>query len=349
MMARLVRLALLALAVLSCAPASLQAASVTSAEWQAYKARFLDPSGRIVDTANNRISHSEGQGYGLLLSFLAGSRGDFDAIWAFTRTEMLLRDDGLAVWRWDPAASPHVTDANNASDGDLLIAYALAMAGRGWKRPDLTAAAAGIAAALAKGNIETVAGTTLLKPGNTGFSSADRADGPVVNPSYWVFEALPVMATLAPDGAWSRLAEDGDKLVAGAMRIGKAGLPPDWVSLKAKPAAAAGFPAEFGYNAIRVPLYMVRAGSRDRAVLQALRDNMADAEGNVRLVDIRSGTTRQTLTDPGYRAIPALVSCVLDRAPLPDDVRQFAATDYYPATLQLLALSFVRGRHPECL
>lgn len=348
MMARLVQL-VFALMVLFCMPAVTQAASVTSEEWQAYKARFLDPSGRIVDTANNNISHSEGQGYGMLLAYLAGSRGDFDTVWAFTRTEMMLRDDGLAVWRWDPTAKPHVTDANNATDGDLLIAYALALAGRDWKRPDLTAAAAAMATSLAESSIETVAGATLLKPGNTGFGAADRADGPVVNPSYWVFEALPVMATLAPDGAWAQLADSGNKLVASAMRIGSAGLPPDWVSLKAKPAPAAGFPQEFGYNAIRVPLYMIRAGSRDRAVLQALRDNMVDAEGRVRLVDIKSGATRQTLADPGYRAIPALISCVLDRTPLPDDVKQFAATEYYPATLQLLVLSFARGRHPECL
>lgn len=348
MTARLARIAFAFLALFTMSAAS-HAAPIAPEEWQAYKARFLDVSGRIVDTANNNISHSEGQGYGLLLAYLAGSRGDFDTIWAFTRTEMMLRDDGLAVWRWDPAATPNVTDANNATDGDLLIAYALALAGRDWKRQDLTNAAIGMANALAESSLETVAGTTMLKPGNTGFGAGDRPDGPVVNPSYWVFEALPVMAALAPNGAWAQLTDGGNKLVASSMRIGSAGLPPDWVSLKAKPAPAEGFPQEFGYNAIRVPLYMIRAGSRDRAILQAFRENMTDADGNVRLVDIRSGATRQTLSDPGYRAIPALISCMLDRTKLPDDVRQLAVTEYYPATLQLLVLSFARGRQPECL
>lgn len=338
-------IAVTVLMVTSCAFAG----SITSDEWKAYKDKFLDPSGRIVDTANNNISHSEGQGYGLLLAYLAENRGDFDTIWAFTKTEMLLRDDGLSVWRWDPGTTPHVTDANNATDGDLLIAYAAALAGRDWQRPDLTAAAAAMANALARGSLETIDGSVLLKPGNTGFGAGDRSDGPVVNPSYWVFEALPVMASLAPDGPWTQLAEGGNALIASAMKIGASQLPPDWVSLKGKPAPADGFPQEFGYNAIRIPLYLIRAGSRDRAVLQAFQENMADAEGRVRLVDIKTGDTRRTLGDAGYKAIPALIGCVLDKKPLADELKQFRATDYYPSTLHLLVLSFARRRHPECL
>ena len=328
---------------------SSMAADISADEWRAYKERFVDTSGRIVDTANNNISHSEGQGYGLLLAYLAENRGDFDTIWSFTRTEMLLRDDGLAVWRWDPAATPRVTDTNNATDGDLLIAYALALAGRDWQRPDLTETAAAMASALVKHSIESVAGSVLLKPGNNGFGAADRPDGPVVNPSYWVFEALPVMATLAPDGPWNQLSDGGNQLVASSMRIGKAGLPPDWVSLKAKPTTAEGFPAEFSYNAIRVPLYMIRAGIHDREILQTLRQNMTDTEGRVRLVEIRTGATREALEDPGYRVIPALIGCVLDKIPLTEDLKQFTATQYYPSTLHLLSLSFARRRHPECL
>ncbi len=64
----------------------------------------------------------------MLLAYLAASPADFEQIWYFTRTELLLRDDGLAVWKWDPNVKPHVTDTNNASDGDMLIAYALALA-----------------------------------------------------------------------------------------------------------------------------------------------------------------------------------------------------------------------------
>jgi len=347
-MAGLRALALAGLTVLSTAFGAI-AGSVTAEEWKAYKDKFLESSGRIVDTANNNISHSEGQGYGLLLAYLAGNRGDFDTIWAFTRTEMLLRDDGLSVWRWDPATTPHVSDSNNATDGDLLIAYAAALAGRDWQRPDLVEVATRMAVALAENSVEEIAGSVMLKPGNAGFGPGDRPDGPVVNPSYWVFEALPVLAALAPDGPWTQLADGGHALVVAAMNIGPSKLPPDWVSLKAKPTPADGFPQEFGYNAIRIPLYLMRAGTRDRALLEAFQRNMADAEGRVRLVDIKTGATRQTLDDAGYKAIPALIGCVLDKKPLPDDVQRFEPTEYYPSTLHLLGLSFARRRHSECL
>ncbi|AZO12880.1 endoglucanase [Mesorhizobium sp. M3A.F.Ca.ET.174.01.1.1] len=339
----------LAASLLAPARASLAAAAITSQEWSLYKDKFLDPAGRIVDNANGGISHSEGQGYGLLLSYLAGNRGDFDRIWAFTRTEMMVRDDGLAAWKWDPAAKPHISDTNNASDGDLLIAYGLALAGEAWHRPDLTQAATGMAMALAAGSLEKVGDLVLLKPGNSGFAAGDRPDGPVVNPSYWVFEALPVMAELAPDGPWNELAANGRTLLASSMKIGPSELPPDWVSLKAQPAVADGFPQEFSYNALRIPLYLLRAGIHDRDLLAPFLSQMPDDQGRVRIVDIATGQTRQLLADSGYRIIPALVSCVIESKPLAGDLKAFQPTDYYPSTLQLLALAYARRHHPECL
>lgn len=324
-------------------------ASVSAAEWSAFTERFLDPDGRIIDNANGNISHSEGQGYGLLLSYLADNRGDFDRIWAFTRTQLLVRDDGLAAWKWDPATVPHVSDPNNATDGDLLIAYALALAGKSWKRPDLLQFATGMAQALGKTGIEDVEGMKLMKPGAAGFGRADRADGPVVNPSYWVFEAFPLMNELAPEAGWRRVSESGLALAKSATAIGNAGLPPDWVSLRTAPRAANGFPQEFGYNAFRVPLYMMRAGIRDRTLLEPFLTHMADEDGNVRIVDIASGQTKSVLDDPGYRIIPALVACVLEGKQLPQDMQTFKPQFYYPATLQLLALSYARSTQQGCL
>jgi endo-1,4-beta-D-glucanase Y len=324
------------------------ASSIAAADWQAYKARFVDTSGRIIDDANGNISHSEGQGYGLLLSYLAGQPSDFDLIWSFTRTGLMLRDDGLAVWKWDPATKPHVTDANNATDGDLLIAYALALAGTAWSRPDLAKAAAGIADAVGKKTIEENQGRKLMMPAVTGFHGGDRPDAPVVNLSYWVFEAFPVLAKMAPETDWQRISDDGMALVA-AGRLGPRKMPPDWLSLMARPKPAKGFPAEFGYNAVRIPLYLLRAGNRDPEMLNPFREGMMAADGSVELTDIATGEVRHTLSDPGYRIIPALISCVLDGTKLPENLRSFAPTLYYPSTLHLLGLSFANSEHPECM
>lgn len=63
------------------------AASVSPEAWSTYKGAFLDSGGRIIDTGNGNISHSEGQGYGMWLAVLADNLSDFELIWSFTRTE----------------------------------------------------------------------------------------------------------------------------------------------------------------------------------------------------------------------------------------------------------------------
>ena len=87
----------------------------------------------MVDTANGGVSHSEGQGYGMLLAQSYGDRQQFDQLWAWTkRGNLQIRKDRLLAWRWRPSGSGDagaVDDMNNASDGDVLVAWALLQRG----------------------------------------------------------------------------------------------------------------------------------------------------------------------------------------------------------------------------
>ena len=328
-------------------PALAQQAMINAGAWSAYKAKFLDASGRIVDNGNGNISHSEGQGYGLLLAYLSASPADFEQIWYFTRTELLLRDDGLAVWKWDPNVKPHVTDTNNATDGDMLIAYALALAGTAWKRDDYILAASRMAQSLLAETVVRTDGRTLLMPGAEGFTAADRDDGPVVNPSYWIYEAIPVMAVLAPSDDWKKLSEDGVALLK-TMQFGPRKLPAEWVSLRGQPRPAEGFDAEFAYNAIRIPLYLARGGVTDKALLTHLQQGMLQ-DGLPTTIDLTTGRPKAVLSDPGYRIVNDVLACVIDGTKLPASALQFAPALYYPSTLQLLGLAYIGEKHPECL
>ncbi|MDE1996441.1 MAG: endoglucanase, partial [Rhizobiaceae bacterium] len=293
----------------TCQQLAAQHAAISPQAWAAYKAKFLDASGRIIDNGNGNVSHSEGQGYGMLLAYLSNSPADFEQIWYFTRTELLLRDDGLAVWKWDPAATPHVSDTNNASDGDLLIAYALALAGSAWHRTDYLEAAAAMAQSLLAHAVVHAGGRTLLLPGVEGYSAPSRKDGPIVNPSYWIYEAIPVMAVLAPSNDWQKLRDDGLALLQ-AAQFGPRKLPADWVSLNGKPKPADGFDAEFGYNAIRIPLYLARAGITDKALLSRLTKGMTIDGDEPATIDLTTGAPKQALSDPGYRIVNDVVACV---------------------------------------
>lgn len=324
--------------------------TISPAVWQAYAARFVDVSGRVIDDANGSISHSEGQGYGLLLALAGDDRASFERIWSFTQTQMLLRSDGLSVWMWRPS-DPHVPDINNASDGDILIAYALAMAGRAWEIPRYTAAAAALAEAVGRTSVIEHDSHLILLPGVAGFTTADRPDdGPVINLSYWVFEALPVLQQLAPQTDWQRLAKSGLDLTA-ASRFGQSQLPSEWISLHdGAPKPAAGFDPLFGYNAIRIPLYLIRAGITDKTWLGPFESAWRGAQmRGLPLINVETNQTAATLSEPGYRMLAALLACVDEGTPIPADLRLFSPTHYYPATLYLLAVSYLAERQSKCL
>lgn len=324
--------------------ASAAQAALPDGAWELYRQKFVMPEGRVIDDVNGAISHSESQGYGLLLACLADDRSSFASIFAFTRTELLIRDDGLAAWRWDPKANPHVTDINNASDGDLLIAEALACAGKRWTMPAYTTAARQIARSLTKVALLKRGADTWLMPGAKGFGEKDRPDGPVVNPSYWVFEALPTMTQLTGDQSWMQVQTSGLRLLD---TLAKAKMPaPEWLSVKAAPKPADGFPSHFGYNALRIPLYLLRAGLVDRARLEPFRQAWA---GGTAVVDVTTGKQVEPLPDAGYRILAAAMACALDGTAIPAELKSFQPTAYYPSTLHLLSLSMLHERYPQCM
>lgn len=315
--------------------------------WAAYKARFVGPDGRVVDDGNGGISHSEGQGYAMLLAVAADDRAAFDLVWAWTRAELMVRPDGLAAWKWDPAASPRVSDPNNATDGDILIAWALAEAAEAWGEAAHRAAARRIARAVGRSMLVEHGGRLLLLPGADGFAPPARGDGPVVNLSYWVFPAFERLAELAPEIDWRGLARGGLSLAADA-RFGKSGLPSDWIALGGdKPVPADGFQPSFAYNAVRVPLYLAWARAGQRGHLAPFASAWEKAAPAV--VDVASGRALERLDAPGYRAVAAVVSCALDGTKFPTELRGGSGLDlYYPSTLKALSMIAVRQRYPAC-
>ncbi|MCW5722123.1 MAG: endoglucanase [Devosia sp.] len=332
------------LALLAAQPS--QAASmIFPEEWQSYLTAFVTEEGRVIDRANGDISHSEGQGYGLILAVLADDPKSFERIWSFTSAQLLIRDDGLAAWRWEPDANPHVTDINNATDGDMLIAYGLALAGKAWNVAAHAETATAMVRTIGRSLLVEADGLPAILPGAVGFGGEGGA--PVVlNPSYWVFETMPVFAGLDPAINWAAVSESGLEILRRAA-LTPAGLPADWIVLEdggIRPADT--FPPEFGYNGIRIPLYLMRAGL-DPAYLEPFRRH-ADAAALHR-VDVLTAESLELMQEPGYRLIEAAMECTLADRPVPSELGRLATTSYYAATLQLLLLDHLRRQRPDCL
>ena len=317
--------------------------------WEAYKAHFLAADGRIVDDGNMGISHSEGQGYGMLLATFASDRAAFEKIWAFASRQLYVRKDGLASWKWVPDAAPHVPDPNNATDGDLLIAWALVEAGTRWNDSTFTQSGRQIALAIGRNAVGSSSFGPILRPGAEGFGVLDSDDGPVINLSYWVFPAFEALRKVVPEVNWLEFRASGLALL-NASRTGPAQLPPDWTSLRQiKPQPAQKFPPVFGYNAIRIPLYLAWAGLVDGGRLAAFAASWHDPASAPSLIDLPSGKPAEPFGGQGYAAIAALTQCAVSGQPFPPGLRDVKPDKYYPTTLQMLSLVIAYQRFSKCL
>ncbi len=318
--------------------------------WPQWKQNYLSADGRVIDTGNDRVSHSEGQGYGLLFAENAGDREAFVRIWNWTRENLQVREDQLFSWKWRPvgeAGKGVVADANNATDGDLLIAWALIRGAKRWNEPAWkTAADAVLKDVKAHCFRESEAFGCLMLPAAQGF---EHETGITVNLSYWLFQAFPELAEADPAGPWNRLTQSG-LLLLEKGRFGQWGLPPDWLLVNGETLTPSPlFPPEFGYNAIRIPLQTAWAGmasellySPYRNVSKASQESGVPIPATVNLVDNLPGKDAAL---PGMLAVYQLVGGAGElQLPQPAPYQAVGEGEaYYSASLGMLANLAAKG------
>ncbi|HWL83611.1 MAG TPA: glycosyl hydrolase family 8 [Roseomonas sp.] len=307
-------------------------------EWEDFKRLYLQPDGRVVDTGNQNNSHSEGQGWGLLLAEAFDDEGAFNRILAWTRRELARPYDSLHAWAWRPDRATPVEDKNNATDGDIFIAWAASRGARRWDRPELRELSLRILQDLKQACVRTIGGQQVLLPAAFGFEHPGYV---VVNPSYYVFPAFAEFANLMPGDGWLALRRDGLAMLRQA-RFGRWGLPADWVQLSSgglgeAPRPAQGWPPRFSYDAVRVPLYLAWAGLPHEPAAQAAAQFWAATEPQdmPAWTELVSNSVAPYAADSGIRAVARLVQDPDARPAALTHVRE--AQSYYAAALTLLA------------
>ncbi|MBY0337892.1 MAG: glycosyl hydrolase family 5 [Acetobacteraceae bacterium] len=308
-----------------------------ASEWQQFQRRYMAPEGRIVDTANGGISHSEGQGYGMFFATHFGDRPAFERLWRWTRLNLSRPTDSLHAWRYTPHGAFGVQDTNNATDGDLYIAWALLRAAERWNEPEWHRSAARIAHDVLACCVRRQRGHTLLLPGAHGF---ERPDGIVVNLSYYAFPVLRALSRIAPDPAWAELERDGLALMRTAA-FGRWHLPPDWLLIPASgaaPSPAAGWPPRFSWDALRVPLNLAWQRFDAPTTQAALQfwDYPGHAHRPPAWVELRSNSIAPY---PGHSGVQAVHMFLRLRhgASAPQAPGVARAPDYYAAAVGLQA------------
>lgn len=140
--------------------------------------KFIKHNSYVIDPYNNNRVTSESQGYGLLYAYLSDNKKLFDSMWKWTKTHMQ-RKDALFAWNYN---NGKVVDYNNATDGDLFIAYSLLRASYKWHNKEYYKESRRIIKELKKYILE-INNNMILLPGKYGFV---KGNGIEVFPSYYI-------------------------------------------------------------------------------------------------------------------------------------------------------------------
>jgi endoglucanase len=304
-------------------------------DWQQFKNTFIQ-SGRVVDISQNGISHTEGQGMAMLLAVKNNDPQTFELVWNWTQRNLQIREDKLLAWSWSPTQG--VMDINNASDGDLFIAWALSQAYTRWQEPRYLFAALQISQSIREKLIRKTNFGTVILPGAFGF---EKPEGLKLNLSYWVFPAITELATLDPAPEWNELQLTGMRLLEQAQ-YGKWKLPPDWLMYK----DGISTPTDgdrFGYDAVRIPLYLIWGNQASNSNVKPFQSFWSSFKGQEFLpawVDLKTGDIGTYNASLGFHSIAALTLSYpqIDLAQLPN----FDPTEgYYSSMLYLFTKSAV--------
>ncbi len=311
-------------------------AGATEFDWSTFKQRFMASDGRIMDTGNHNVSHTEGQGYALLFAVAAGDKTGFERIWHWTDSNLRDPQTGLFFWRYNPVVANPIEDHNNASDGDLLIAWALLKAASLWQNPSYQLASDGIVQALLKHTVVNFAGYTVMLPGRQGFQLSDSL---TLNPSYFIFPAWRDLAQHSHLTILYRLMDDAQRLLT-SIDWGRSQVPSDWLSLQSngKTTPAAKWPARVSYDAIRVPIY-IKWVTPDHLLLARWQTWF----GRYPRTQTPAWESVNEQSVASYNMSGGLLAArdlTMNRAP---DTRIHPQDDYYSASLKLLSALAEKG------
>jgi endoglucanase len=272
--------------------------------WSSFRARFVTGEGRVIDNANGNVSHSEGQGWGLLFAASFNDEKTFESIFRWTVATLRRPHDRLHAWRYTPNAVPPVADLNNATDGDIFIAAGLARAAALWGNDEYAAAAEAISRDILARLVRRIGRRLVLLPAISGF---ERPDGTVINLSYYAFPFLADLARTMPSAQWEPLMNDGLSLITEG-RFGEWMLPPDWLLLDRAShlQPAPGWPPRFSFDAIRIPLWLVWSRRLPSALYQAFHAFWTSRSGP----DMPAWADLATNEIPSYPAPPGIQAVI---------------------------------------
>lgn len=234
--------------------------------WTAYRKRFIQADGRVIDWEATGRSTSEGQAYAMLRAVMVNDPETFAIVLRWSETNLQRRDkakkpiDSLWAWQWgrDANGNWEVLDANVASDADIDAITALILASRRWQRPDyLTLARTKLKDLWTHATITfPVDRKRYLLPG--AIALFQRNETLKANPSYLAPYAFRLFAQVDSERNWLSLVDSSYQMLEQSSKVSPVGLPSDWIAVDPKTgmytALDSGSPliTQYGFDASRV-------------------------------------------------------------------------------------------------
>ncbi|GAB4377169.1 MAG: hypothetical protein Kow00121_25850 [Elainellaceae cyanobacterium] len=233
--------------------------------WLAYRDRFIQGDGRVIDREANDRTVSEGQAYAMLRAVMINDPDTFQRTLSWAESNLIRADesgdrtDSLWAWKWGRLSNGEwkTIDANFASDADLDAVVALILAARRWNCPAYLDLAQEKLEDLWELSTVEVKGDRYLLPGPQ--QVFGQEDGTVIlNPSYLAPYAFRLFAQVDPRRDWLSLVDSSYRTLEESAALSEVGLPSDWVSLNLETGEFQPLPASnslrtrYGFDAYRV-------------------------------------------------------------------------------------------------
>jgi endoglucanase len=246
----------------SAAVRPISTAELLSQSWNAYRDRFIQGDGRVIDRESADRTTSEAQAYALLRAALMDDQPTFERVLNWGENNLQRRgldgkrSDHLWAWQWgrNPQDQWLPLDANFASDGDVDAVTALILAGRRWQRSEYIDQARLKLKDLWALAVVPIEGKPYFLPGpKAAFLQTDQV---LLNPSYLAPYAFRLFDQIDPERDWFSLIDSSYDLLSASAKISRLRLPSNWVALNPKTgrltASTGNLDSRYGYDAYRV-------------------------------------------------------------------------------------------------
>ena len=230
--------------------------------WAAYRQRFVQADGRVIDREAGDRSTSEAQAYAMLRAVLIDDPTTFAKTLQWGEVNLRRQTGGkltdrLWIWKWGRSkAGWGVIDGNFASDADIDVITALILASRRWHQPEyLNLARAKLQDLWKLSTVVPSSGKRYLLPGPRE-AFQPQPNTIELNPSYFAPYAFRLFAQADPTHNWLALVDSSYRVLENATQLSAVGLPGDWVLLDTqtgilRPASASNR-RQYGFDAYRV-------------------------------------------------------------------------------------------------